>query len=62
MPGPYCCHLPRCPFEREPAVVGSRWVLPRPVGEVAYATRTRADLLRHPSWHRLRPDLAPGDL
>ncbi|MFI1585652.1 ATP-dependent DNA ligase [Embleya sp. NPDC020630] len=51
-----------CPFERAPAVVGARWVLPRLVGEVAYATRTRAGLLRHPSWHRLRPDLVPEDL
>lgn len=50
------------PFERAPAVVGARWVLPRLVGEVAYATRTRAGLLRHPSWHRLRPDPAPEDL
>ncbi|MFI6587471.1 non-homologous end-joining DNA ligase [Embleya sp. NPDC050493] len=51
-----------CPFERDPRVVGARWVLPRLVGEVAYATRTRAGLLRHPSWHRLRPDLVPEDV
>jgi bifunctional non-homologous end joining protein LigD len=28
---------------------------------VRYSTRTRAGLLRQPSWHRLRPDLAPED-
>lgn len=53
---------PDCPFSPPPAVPGARWVRPRLVGEVAYATRTRAGLLRHPSWHRLRPDLTPGDL
>lgn len=35
--------------------------LPRLLGEIAYATRTRAGLLRHPAWHRLRPDPAPED-
>ncbi|WP_328512807.1 non-homologous end-joining DNA ligase (plasmid) [Streptomyces sp. NBC_00376] len=51
-----------CPFDNAPHVAGARWVLPRLVGEVHYATRTRAGLLRHPSWHRLRPDLAPDDI
>ncbi|MGW5931979.1 ATP-dependent DNA ligase [Streptomyces anulatus] len=51
-----------CPFAEIPPVAGARWVLPRLVGEVGFATRTRAGRLRHPSWHRLRPDLAPGDL
>ncbi|MFD8742845.1 non-homologous end-joining DNA ligase [Streptomyces sp. NPDC059616] len=51
-----------CPFDNTPHVAGARWVLPRLVGEVHYATRTRAGLLRHPSWHRLRPDLAPDDI
>lgn len=50
-----------CPFLDVPPVAGARWVLPRLVGEVRYATRTRAGRLRHPSWHRLRPDLAPED-
>ncbi|MEU3903832.1 RNA ligase family protein [Streptomyces goshikiensis] len=49
-----------CPFVPVPAVAGARWVLPRLVAEVTYATRTRTGLLRHPVWHRLRPDLAPG--
>lgn len=51
-----------CPFAETPPVPGAHWVLPRLVGEVAYTSRTRAGLLRHPSWHRLRPDLAPDDI
>ncbi|MDF9872180.1 ATP-dependent DNA ligase [[Kitasatospora] papulosa] len=51
-----------CPFDDTPPVAGARWVLPRLVGEVRYATRTKAGRLRQPSWHRLRPDLAPDDL
>ncbi|MEU0935936.1 MULTISPECIES: ATP-dependent DNA ligase [unclassified Embleya] len=47
-----------CPFTPQPVVADARWVLPRLVGEVRYSMRTRAGLLRHPSWHRLRPDLA----
>jgi bifunctional non-homologous end joining protein LigD len=50
-----------CPFDPAPPVPGARWVLPRLVGEVRYSTRTRAGLLRQPSWLRLRPDLAPED-
>lgn len=51
-----------CPFDTAPSLAGARWVLPRLVGEVRYVTRTRAGRLRQPSWHRLRPDLAPEDL
>ncbi|MFJ4577354.1 RNA-binding domain-containing protein [Streptomyces sp. NPDC088846] len=51
-----------CPFDKAPGVTGARWVLPRLVGEVRYASRTRAGRLRHPSWHRLRPDLTPDDI
>ncbi|WP_189191305.1 non-homologous end-joining DNA ligase [Streptomyces albiflavescens] len=51
----------RCPFDKVPRVAGAQWVLPRLVGEVRYSTRTRAGLLRQPSWLRLRPDLAPED-
>ncbi|MEV7857000.1 non-homologous end-joining DNA ligase [Streptomyces sp. NPDC088183] len=54
--------IDECPFDKVPSVAGARWVLPRLVGEVRYATRTRAGLLRHPSWHRLRPDLAPDGI
>ncbi|MFD4224675.1 non-homologous end-joining DNA ligase [Streptomyces griseus] len=51
-----------CPFAQVPPVTGARWVLPRLVGEVQYTSRTRAGRLRHPSWHRLRPDLAHDGL
>ncbi|MGW3212870.1 ATP-dependent DNA ligase [Streptomyces parvus] len=51
-----------CPFAKVPPVTGARWVIPRFLGEVRYTSRTRAGRLRHPSWHRLRPDLAPNDL
>ncbi|PWI13358.1 ATP-dependent DNA ligase [Streptomyces sp. Act143] len=50
-----------CPFSPVPRIAGARWVLPRLVGEVRYSTRTRAGLLRQPSWLRLRPDLAPEE-
>lgn len=51
-----------CPFTQAPPVAGARWVLPQLVGEVRYTSRTHAGRLRHPSWHRLRPDLTPDDL
>ncbi|WP_406462666.1 non-homologous end-joining DNA ligase [Streptomyces sp. NBC_00111] len=51
-----------CPFDETPPVAGAHWVLPRLVGEVRYSTRTKAGRLRQPSWHRLRPDLAPDDI
>ncbi|WP_413754441.1 ATP-dependent DNA ligase [Streptomyces sp. R-74717] len=54
--------IDECPFEEVPEAASARWVLPRLVGEVRYATRTRAGRLRHPSWRRLRPDLAPDDI
>jgi len=50
-----------CPFDPVPPVAGAHWVVPRLVGEVRYSTRTRAGMLRQPSWLRLRPDLAPED-
>ncbi|WP_443073686.1 ATP-dependent DNA ligase [Streptomyces sp. NBC_01478] len=50
-----------CPFDPVPPVADARWVLPRLVGEVRYSTRTRAGILRQPSWLRLRPDLAPEE-
>ncbi|MEV4999104.1 ATP-dependent DNA ligase [Streptomyces niveus] len=50
-----------CPFTPAPRITGARWVLPRLVGEITHTSRTRAGYLRHPSWHRLRPDLAPED-
>jgi bifunctional non-homologous end joining protein LigD len=53
--------IDRCPFTAVPKVAGAQWVLPRLVAEIGYSTQTRAGLLRQPSWHRLRPDLAPED-
>lgn len=50
-----------CPFDAVPQAPGARWVVPRLVGEVRYSTRTRAGLLRQPSWLRLRPDLTPEE-
>lgn len=50
-----------CPFDAVPAAPGARWVLPRLVGEVRYSTRTRAGMLRQPSWLRLRTDLTPEE-
>ncbi|WP_406288707.1 non-homologous end-joining DNA ligase [Embleya sp. NBC_00896] len=54
--------IDECPFAQEPRIADAHWVLPRLVGEVRYATRTRVGLLRHPAWHRLRPDLAGDDI
>ncbi|WP_330455869.1 ATP-dependent DNA ligase [Streptomyces sp. NBC_00820] len=51
----------RCPFDPVPRIPDAHWVLPRLVGEVGYSTRTRAGLLRQPSWLRLRPDLTPRE-
>ncbi|MGY4741857.1 ATP-dependent DNA ligase [Streptomyces sp. B21-108] len=50
-----------CPFHPVPQAAGAHWVVPRLVGEVRYSTRTRAGLLRQPSWLRLRPDLTPEE-
>ncbi|MFI9756768.1 ATP-dependent DNA ligase [Streptomyces sp. NPDC051963] len=50
-----------CPFDPVPAVAGAHWTVPRLVGEVRYSTRTRAGMLRQPSWLRLRPDLTPEE-
>ncbi|MET7287182.1 ATP-dependent DNA ligase [Streptomyces sp. NPDC005573] len=50
-----------CPFDPAPRIPDARWVLPRLVGEVGFSTRTRAGLLRQPTWLRLRPDLTPEE-
>ncbi|MFB8775913.1 ATP-dependent DNA ligase [Streptomyces broussonetiae] len=50
-----------CPFDPVPKVPGAHWVRPRLVGEVRFSTRTRAGMLRQPSWLRLRPDLTPEE-
>ncbi|MGW2579523.1 ATP dependent DNA ligase, partial [Streptomyces nondiastaticus] len=36
---------------------GAHWVEPRLVAEVVFSGWTAAGRLRHPVWHRLRPDL-----
>ncbi|MGV9341095.1 ATP-dependent DNA ligase [Streptomyces sp. NPDC003688] len=51
----------QCPFDPAPRIAEAHWVLPRLVGEVGYSTRTRAGLLRQPTWLRLRPDLTPEE-
>ncbi|MEU0056792.1 non-homologous end-joining DNA ligase [Streptomyces sp. NPDC006334] len=50
-----------CPFDPAPSAPGAHWVVPRLVGEVRFSTRTRAGLLRQPSWLRLRTDLTPEE-
>lgn len=57
----YAAEIEDCPFSEVPPVAGAHWVLPRLVGEVRYAVRTRNGLLRQPSWLRLRPDLTPEE-
>ncbi|WP_308368675.1 ATP-dependent DNA ligase [Streptomyces sp. ISL-36] len=57
----HAAEIEECPFSEVPPVAGAHWVLPRLVGEVRYAVRTSAGLLRQPSWLRLRPDLTPEE-
>ncbi|MFD9033344.1 ATP-dependent DNA ligase [Streptomyces sp. NPDC059567] len=57
----HAAEIEDCPFSEVPPVAGAHWVLPRLVGEVRYAVRTRNGLLRQPSWLRLRPDLTPEE-
>ncbi|MFD0384816.1 non-homologous end-joining DNA ligase [Streptomyces stramineus] len=47
---------PGSPFAGPVDVPGAHWVEPRLVAEVAFSGWT-ASGLRHPTWHRLRPDL-----
>ncbi|MEV0603208.1 non-homologous end-joining DNA ligase [Streptomyces sp. NPDC050315] len=49
------------PFTGPVEVPGARWVEPRLVAEVGYSGWTAAGRLRHPTWHRLRPDLTRLD-
>lgn len=57
----YASETETCPLPEPPPVAGAHWVVPRLVGEVRYSVRTRAGLLRQPSWLRLRPDLTPEE-
>ncbi len=49
------------PFTGPVEVPGARWVEPRLVAEVSYSGWTSQGRLRHPTWHRLRPDLTRLD-
>ncbi len=51
--------IPRAgsPFTGPVDVPGAHWVEPRLVAEVAFSGWTASGRLRHPTWHRLRPDL-----
>ncbi len=55
----YLSVIPRAdsPFAGPVDVSGAHWVEPRLVAEIAFTGWTAADRLRHPTWHRLRPDL-----
>lgn len=48
---------PESPFAGPTGVSGAHWVEPRLVAEVTFSGWTPAGHLRHPTWHRLRPDL-----
>ncbi|WP_432141165.1 non-homologous end-joining DNA ligase [Streptomyces sp. bgisy084] len=49
--------LDRSPFLNAVDVAGAHWAEPRLVAEITLTGWTSAGRLRHPIWHRLRPDL-----
>lgn len=49
------------PFTGPVGVPGAHWVEPRLVAEVSHSGWTSQGRLRHPTWHRLRPDLTRLD-
>ncbi|POX36368.1 ATP-dependent DNA ligase [Streptomyces sp. Ru73] len=49
------------PFTGPVDVPGAHWLEPRLVAEVGYSGWTAQGRLRHPTWHRLRPDLTRLD-
>ncbi|MEU6119646.1 non-homologous end-joining DNA ligase [Streptomyces sp. NPDC047117] len=51
----------RSPFTERVGVAAAHWVEPRLIAEVGYSGWTTAGRLRHPTWHRLRPDLTRLD-
>ncbi|GGY06054.1 non-homologous end-joining DNA ligase [Streptomyces hiroshimensis] len=55
----YLSVIPRAdpPFAGPVDVPGAQWVEPRLVAEVVFSGWTASGRLRHPVWHRLRPDL-----
>ncbi|MGW1071691.1 non-homologous end-joining DNA ligase [Streptomyces sp. NPDC002537] len=48
---------PDSPFVSPVDVPGAHWVEPKLVAEITFSGWTPAGHLRHPVWHRLRPDL-----
>lgn len=48
---------PESPFAGPVDVPAAHWAEPRLVAEVVFSGWTAAGRLRHPTWHRLRPDL-----
>ncbi|PJN37848.1 ATP-dependent DNA ligase [Streptomyces sp. CB02959] len=53
--------LDRSPFVNPVDLAGAHWVEPRLVAEIAFSGWTAAGRIRHPVWHRLRPDLTRLD-
>ncbi|MFD8548178.1 non-homologous end-joining DNA ligase [Streptomyces sp. NPDC059649] len=49
--------LDRSPFVNPVDASDAHWAEPRLVAEIAFSGWTSAGRLRHPIWHRLRPDL-----
>ncbi|TJZ54513.1 ATP-dependent DNA ligase [Streptomyces piniterrae] len=48
---------PQSPFSNPVDLAGVHWAEPRLVAEISLSGWTSAGRLRHPIWHRLRPDL-----
>ncbi|MEN2742474.1 ATP-dependent DNA ligase [Microbacterium sp. X-17] len=57
-------HTDANPLEGVPALDArdAIWVRPERVGEVVYAERTEAGILRHARWRGLRPDKSPAEV
>ncbi|GGU79974.1 ATP-dependent DNA ligase [Streptomyces albospinus] len=53
--------LDRSPFRNPVDLPGVHWVEPRLVAEISITGWTSAGRVRHPIWHRLRPDLTRLD-
>jgi bifunctional non-homologous end joining protein LigD len=55
--------IPRAtsPFTGQVDLPAPHWVEPRLVAEITFSEWTSARVLRHPVWHRLRPDLTRLD-
>ncbi|KUL36979.1 ATP-dependent DNA ligase [Streptomyces sp. NRRL F-4489] len=51
----------RSPFSNPVDLAGVHWAEPRLVAEIAFTGWTATGRIRHPVWHRLRPDLTRLD-